>query len=141
MTFLADTDVMSMANSQEIRVPFVDRRVFGAAFRIPAARKALTPGKRVLRRMLHQGGITGAAGNTVKQGFHLPFSEWLRKPGALNPGADRVLTSSLSESPVFGPAAVALVREYRAGRLDIPWTVPYLLLVTADYCARHSLDV
>ncbi len=52
MTFLADTDSMSMASSQEVRVPFVDRKVFQAAFRIRAVeRRDSSPASGPLRQI------------------------------------------------------------------------------------------
>jgi hypothetical protein len=141
MTFLADADVMGMANSQEIRVPFVDRQVFRAAFRIPSAKKRETPSKAPLRRILHAGGLASVASNKAKLGFHIPFATWLRRPEGLPVASGVDLLGTLAESELFSSHAISLVRRYQAEELQIPWAVPYLLLVTADYCQRHSLRI
>lgn len=141
MTFLADADAMAMASSQEIRVPFVDRRVFRSAFQIRSNQKSATPGKAPLRNLLRAGGLSGPAADHNKLGFHLPLEKWLRQPGGLPSGSGHDMLESLEQSDLFSPAASLTVQHYRAGQLDLPWAVPYLLLVAADYCNRHGLKV
>ena len=100
---------------------------------IRASRKTLSPGKGPLRNLLRSGGLAPglapAADNALKRGFHLPFATWLRDPNGLAPPNDHGLMEGLMGSQLFSPAAVSLVRQYREGRLEIPWTIPYLLLV------------
>jgi len=71
---LRDSDVMSMAWSLELRVPFVDVKLIGALQRIPA-RFRLAPKKRMLLSAVPE--IPQWVRERPKQGFVFPFKEWL----------------------------------------------------------------
>jgi asparagine synthase (glutamine-hydrolysing) len=71
---LRDSDVMSMAWSLELRVPFVDVKLIGALQRIPA-RLRLASGKRMLLSAVPE--IPKWVRERAKQGFAFPFKEWL----------------------------------------------------------------
>ena len=71
---LRDSDVMSMAWSLELRVPFVDRRFIEAIERIPAALR-LRRGKQILLDALPE--IPPWVRERKKQGFTFPFREWI----------------------------------------------------------------
>jgi asparagine synthase (glutamine-hydrolysing) len=77
---LVKADRMSMANSLEVRVPFLDYEVFDVASTIPTALK-LPPGstdtKFALRRAL-EGVVPPQIVNRVKLGFPTPTRVWLR---------------------------------------------------------------
>ena len=75
---LKKVDAMSMLNSLEVRVPFLDHRVCEMAFTISGDRKIkngkvkyilLETFKDILPRSLH---------NRPKWGFEMPVSKWLR---------------------------------------------------------------
>jgi asparagine synthase (glutamine-hydrolysing) len=76
---LVKADRMSMANSLEVRVPFLDYEVFDVASTIPTALK-LPPGstetKFALRRAL-EGVVPPQIVNRVKLGFPTPIRVWL----------------------------------------------------------------
>lgn len=77
---LVKSDRMSMANSLEVRCPFLDHRVVECAAAMPGAFKlAPREGKRVLRRA-----FAGRLGKEVfalpKKGFEIPIAEWLSGP-------------------------------------------------------------
>jgi asparagine synthase (glutamine-hydrolysing) len=71
---LRDSDVMSMAWSLELRVPFVDRKFVDSIERIPAKRR-LQKGKRLLLDAIPE--IPEWVRNRPKQGFTFPFREWI----------------------------------------------------------------
>ena len=71
---LRDSDVMSMANSLELRVPFVDRALFERVTRIPAGRRLRT-GKRLLVEAVPE--IPAWVTQAPKRGFRFPFEQWL----------------------------------------------------------------
>ena len=71
---LRDSDVMSMAWSLELRVPYVDIRLLEAIARIPA-RIRLDPGKRILLDAIPE--IPEWVRNRPKRGFAFPFEEWI----------------------------------------------------------------
>lgn len=92
---LVKADKMTMANSLELRVPYLDHHVFEFAATIPTAykmRRGLT--KTVLRDAFADL-VPPAAVNRAKRGFPVPTREWLR--GSLaGPVAD------LLEDPALG---------------------------------------
>src|SRR5262249_52841469 len=82
---LMKTDAMSMANSVEIRVPFLDRRImeFSARCSLGLLTPLRGPTKPVLRNALRRKGADAAICNAPKRGFNNPLAELLR--GALRP--------------------------------------------------------
>ena len=71
---LRDSDVMSMAWSLELRVPFVDVNLIGTLRQIPA-RLRLASNKRMLLSAVPE--IPKWVRERPKQGFAFPFKEWL----------------------------------------------------------------
>ena len=77
---LVKSDRMSMANSLEVRCPFLDHRVVECAAAMPGAFK-LVPGegKRVLRRAFADR-LPAEVFALPKKGFEIPIAEWLTGP-------------------------------------------------------------
>ena len=73
---LRDSDVMSMAHGVEIRVPFVDRVFFEDLSSIPSNMRIL-PNKKLLVNSVPE--LPKETYNRPKQGFLLPFQDWIRK--------------------------------------------------------------
>ncbi len=71
---LRDSDVMSMAWSLELRVPYVDTKLIEAIERIPAHLR-LSPGKRLLLDAVPE--IPEWVRGRAKQGFAFPFKDWI----------------------------------------------------------------
>ncbi len=71
---LRDCDVMSMAHSLELRVPFVDRTLFEALASIPSAVR-LSKGKRLLTDAVPE--VPEWVVNQKKRGFLFPYQKWL----------------------------------------------------------------
>ncbi len=78
---LRDSDVFGMANSLEIRVPFLDRDLIDWAFRLPGdvVLPKGAPLKHLLRKICAEvyGQLPVASS---KRGFVVPISAWLRGP-------------------------------------------------------------
>jgi asparagine synthase (glutamine-hydrolysing) len=78
---LRDSDVFGMANSLEIRVPFLDLDLVEWAFRLPG--DVLLPNRAPLKYLLRKIGAE-VYGNlpvaSSKRGFVIPISAWLRGP-------------------------------------------------------------
>ena len=77
---LTKIDRMSMANSLELRAPFLDHRVFDFAWSLPDEYLIYNgKGKFILREILHD-----IFPNThvakPKMGFSVPLADWLRGP-------------------------------------------------------------
>jgi asparagine synthase (glutamine-hydrolysing) len=77
---LRDGDVFGMANSMEIRVPFLDRDVIDWALRLPGA--VFLPGtqSKPLLRSLCREFYDAAQLGMPKKGFSTPLSIWMRGP-------------------------------------------------------------
>jgi asparagine synthase (glutamine-hydrolysing) len=71
---LRDSDVMSMAWSLELRVPFVDRKLVETIERIPAEYR-LAKGKQILLDAVTE--IPEWVRNHPKRGFTFPFDQWM----------------------------------------------------------------
>ena len=71
---LRDSDVMSMANGLELRVPFVDRRLVETIARLPAAQR-LQSGKGLLLRAVPE--VPEWVAGQPKRGFLFPFEKWM----------------------------------------------------------------
>ena len=78
---LRDSDVFGMANSLEIRVPFLDRDLVEWAFRLPGS--VLLPKRAPLKHLLRQicADLYSAPQRVQsKRGFTLPLGPWLMGP-------------------------------------------------------------
>ena len=73
---LRDSDVMSMAWSLELRVPFVDSNLIEAIQRIPAVHR-LGKGKQMLLDAVPE--IPQWVRDRPKQGFTFPFKDWISR--------------------------------------------------------------
>lgn len=76
---LLKADKMTMANSIELRVPFLDKEVFEVARRIPT--KYLVKGMRTkcIFRDIANDKMPADWSNRRKLGFPVPFSKWIRE--------------------------------------------------------------
>jgi asparagine synthase (glutamine-hydrolysing) len=78
---LRDSDVFGMANSLEIRVPFLDRDLVEWAFRVPG--KVLLPRRAPLKHLLRKICVDVYDKTQLQQqkrGFTLPFPDWMMGP-------------------------------------------------------------
>ena len=74
---LRDTDATSMHHSLEVRTPLVDLELLRAATRVPPLLRTAGPAKRMLREAPSLP-VPEPIWNRKKQGFTLPFEQWLR---------------------------------------------------------------
>jgi len=106
---LRDSDVFGMANSLEIRVPFLDRDLAEWAFSLPGTlllpRKA--PSKYLLRKICADL-YTKTQLKQPKRGFALPFSAWLQGPLR---ELMEVNLRFLCSTGILDPAGINLVRK------------------------------
>ena len=139
---LRDIDACAMANSLEVRVPFLDPVIADHALSLPVEAKLLmtdktldpeanyaeTGVKRVVcdvaRRYLKDDFFTTRA----KRGFGLPHADWLRGPlGEIM--ADTLCADSVRQGGLFAAETAETVRdEFLADRR--PWSHPWLLMIT-----------
>ena len=75
---LLKADKMSMANSLELRVPFLDRKVFELACRIPTEHKVTAGQTKIAMRGAAEMTIPARTADKKKLGFPVPVRAWLR---------------------------------------------------------------
>ena len=76
---LLKADKMSMANSLELRVPFLDRKVFELACRIPTSCKVNAAQTKIAMRGAAEKTIPPKTADKKKLGFPVPVRAWLRE--------------------------------------------------------------
>jgi len=133
-TLLRDSDFMSMAHGLELRVPFLDRALVEACFRIPGAEK--------LRGNSPKGLLLASLGvelprevvNRPKRGFTLPFERWLR--GEMKPVVeDALLKSNWDQTSISASAAREVWDRFLAG--ETSWSRPWSLFVLKRWCEQN----
>jgi asparagine synthase (glutamine-hydrolysing) len=134
---LRDSDVMGMANSLEIRVPFLDHKVVELAASMPSEWKSPNggPPKALLVDALGDL-LPSEIVNRPKMGFTLPFGHWLRGP--LRRDAEEVLLGSGSSGGVSDLLDDAAVERVWKGFLggSVSWHRPWALYVLRRWAAR-----
>ena len=75
--YLRKTDMMSMYNSVEYRVPFLDEDLVNYSLTIPKRKKYLNGKGKIPLRALHQDYYGGYGTQQSKKGFSIPYSEYL----------------------------------------------------------------
>ena len=75
---LVKADRMSMANSLELRVPFLDRKVFAVASRIPRRLKVNSQNTKYALRKAAMRHLPESTAQKKKLGFPVPIRVWLR---------------------------------------------------------------
>jgi asparagine synthase (glutamine-hydrolysing) len=122
---LKDSDVMSMAHSLELRVPFMDHELVAGILALPSGTERTPP---VPKRLLVE-----AMGSDFprdvwarpKQGFTFPLDSWLRHDhGELEAAA-------LERTPLERRTVSQVWADFRAGRMH--WSRPWMTVVAARF--------
>ncbi|BCO35579.1 putative asparagine synthetase [glutamine-hydrolyzing] [Mycobacterium heckeshornense] len=137
---LVKADKMTMANSLELRVPFLDPEVFAVASRLPVEAKITrTTTKYALRRALRPI-VPAHVLNRPKLGFPVPIRHWLRA-GELLEWAYDLVDSSQAGRLIDIAAVRRMLDEHRCGTSDHSrrlWTVLIFMLWHAIF-VEHTL--
>ena len=127
---LVKADKMTMANSLELRVPFLDPEVFAVASRLPFDQKITrTTTKYALRRALEPI-VPAHVLNRAKLGFPVPIRHWLRS-GELLDWATATIAASQTDELIDRAAVGRMLDEHRTGAADHSrrlWTVLIFML-------------
>ncbi len=113
---LVKADKMTMANSLELRVPFLDPEVFKIASQIPSELK-ITPDttKFALRKAIRDI-VPAHVLNRRKLGFPVPIRHWLKDE--MHDWAVDIVRSSQTDQYLDKTAVLRLIEEHRSGVLD-----------------------
>jgi asparagine synthase (glutamine-hydrolysing) len=127
---LVKADKMTMANSLELRVPFLDPEVFAVASKLPYDQKITrSTTKYALRRALEPI-VPAHVLNRPKLGFPVPIRHWLRA-GELLDWAYATVAASQAGHLVDLAAVRGMLDEHRSGVTDHSrrlWTVLIFML-------------
>jgi asparagine synthase (glutamine-hydrolysing) len=137
---LVKADKMTMANSLELRVPFLDPEVFAVASKLPYDQKITrSTTKYALRRALEPI-VPAHVLNRPKLGFPVPIRHWLRA-GELLDWAYATVAASQAGHLVDLDAVRRMLDEHRNGVTDHSrrlWTVLIFMLWHAIF-VEHSV--
>jgi asparagine synthase (glutamine-hydrolysing) len=126
---LVKADKMTMANSLELRVPFLDVEVFAVAAGIPTAEKITRDTtKYALRRALAEI-VPPHVLERPKLGFPVPIRHWLKD--VMYDWAREIITTSQADALIDKTAALALLDAHRQGPHDYSrkiWTLLVFLI-------------
>lgn len=84
------TDITSMANSLEVRVPLIDQRLVEFMFSLPLGYKLRNLQKKYILKKVFRGILPQAILTRQKRGFSTPIAVWLR--GELREYAGQILS-------------------------------------------------
>jgi asparagine synthase (glutamine-hydrolysing) len=135
-TLLRDGDVFAMANSLEIRVPFLDRDVVDWAFRLSGAAHAprKSAPKHLLRAMCADL-LTEEQLDAPKRGFGLPLAAWMKGPLA---DVRVAAFEALSNSGLVTDEGMATIsRRYLDDTYRSGWTRVWALVTLGHWLDNH----
>jgi asparagine synthase (glutamine-hydrolysing) len=113
---LVKADKMTMANSLELRVPFLDAEVFKVAAGIPLDQKLTKDTTKYALRRALDGIIPPHVLHRRKLGFPVPIRLWLRDE--MYDWARGIVADSKTDELIDKPAVLRLLEEHKAGTLD-----------------------
>ncbi|GAB2653939.1 asparagine synthase (glutamine-hydrolyzing) [Prescottella soli] len=122
---LVKADKMTMANSLELRVPFLDPEVFDVASRVPLDQKITKDTTKYALRQALEGIVPAHVLHRAKLGFPVPLRHWLRGTELFDWAHQQIAESGTDH--IFDKAAVTrMLNEHREGTSDHSrrlWTV------------------
>ncbi len=130
---LRDLDAMSMAHGLEVRVPFVDHELAAHVWPDLAQYPSLMRGKRLLSQSLEQP-LPDAVVNHPKQGFTLPFAQWMN--GELAPLVRDGLQRLADSGWIAAGAPDRVWTDWQRGASH--WSRPWGLSVLGHFLASAS---
>lgn len=108
---LVKTDMMSMANSLEIRSPFLDQEVVDFAFGLPVEYKINDQMKKRIVQDAFREMLPAELYNRPKQGFDVPLLQWFRNDLWSRIDNDLIADRFIEEQGLFDPFAVKQLKK------------------------------
>ncbi|HEU4796659.1 MAG TPA: asparagine synthase C-terminal domain-containing protein [Pyrinomonadaceae bacterium] len=143
-TLLRDTDVMSMAHSLEVRVPFVDGRVVDYVLSLPGEWKLDHANAAVPKSLLADAVADLLPRDFLarrKMGFTLPFHKWMQ--GRLRAELSAVFDDErrLAEAGLVANGVRAVWKRFLHAPRAVGWTRPWSLFVLAEWCRINRVTL
>ncbi len=133
-TLLRDSDVMSMAHGLELRVPFLDRDLVEACFRIPGKLKLRGDSPKSLLLASLGVELPRETVHRPKRGFTLPFERWLR--AEMKPMVEDTFSKAdASQTFLRDNATHEVWHRFLAG--ETTWSRPWSLFVLKRWCEQN----
>jgi asparagine synthase (glutamine-hydrolysing) len=143
-TLLRDTDVMSMAHSLEVRVPFVDVNVVEYVLSLPGEWKLTHGGGDVPKPLLADAVADLLPRDFLarrKMGFMLPFEKWMQ--GRLRTEIASVFEDEqqLSDAGLVPSGVLAVWQRFLNAPRAVGWSRPWSLFVLANWCRINRVTL
>ena len=140
-------DKMGMANSLEVRVPFLDRNVLELAESLPLQYKVQAPRTKVALRAAAERSIRNKTAEKKKLGFPIPIRVWLKEEKYYN-RVRAMFASSMAKKFFNTDLLMKMLEDHRDGKNTNEkaddsrkiWTV-YIFLVWYDRFFEHGKPV
>lgn len=127
---LLKADKMSMANSLEVRVPFLDKEVFKVASKIQSDYRVNKLATKYVFRMASRDHLPEDVSKKKKLGFPVPIRIWIKEDKYYNK-IKNAFTSSTAEKYFNTDKIVEMLDSHKTGKGDFSrkiWTI-YMFLV------------
>ena len=112
---LLKADRMSMANSLELRVPFLDRKMLELSTRIPTRYRAANETTKIALRGAAIKQLPERTANKKKLGFPVPLNDWLREDKYYNK-VKAAFQSDIAEKFFVTDERLRLLDDHKNGR-------------------------
>ncbi len=132
---LLKADKTSMANSLELRVPFLDKKVMELACTLPLACRVNTVSTKLALRSAAEKTLPRVTAQKDKLGFPVPIREWLKKDEYYNMVKEQ-FTSESAEKYFNTKKLIRLLDAHKVGKVDLSrkiWTVYTFLVWHKEY--------
>jgi asparagine synthase (glutamine-hydrolysing) len=113
---LVKADKVTMANSLELRAPFMDTEVFKVAAKLPPEEKITKDATKHALRQALRGIVPEGVLNRPVLGFPVPIRLWLKDE--MYDWARQIILRSQTDEEIDKDAVIQLLEEHRAGTLD-----------------------
>jgi asparagine synthase (glutamine-hydrolysing) len=139
---LRDIDTMSMGVSLEVRAPLTDHEFVAGVLRIPARVRCRGIPDKVFEQELLHPYLGSDYPYRRKQGFLLPFEEWMQDPSYQDRVMGVLADGELVRKAGLAPEVVrGVVRSYHRPRSGIPWSRVWSLFVLVSWCRQNGVCV
>jgi len=134
---LLKADKMSMANSLEVRVPFLDRHLISNVIRIPSKYKIVGNETKYVFRQVCKETLEDKVANKKKLGFPVPIREWIKEEDTYND-----IYNLFSKANEFFKVneIIKLLEEHKKGKRDNSrkiWTIYSFIVWYEEYFVKR----
>lgn len=112
---LLKADRMSMANSLELRVPFLDKKMLELSTRIPSRYRAANETTKIALRGAASKQLPERTANKKKLGFPVPLNDWLREDKYYNK-VKTAFQSDIAEKFFVTSELMKLLDDHKSGK-------------------------